>query len=215
FARTTRLHYIARAIVGGAYLIVLVGIAQHLSQASNILWFYDPLDWTRVVRLAGPFVNPNQAGAYVGLAAVIAASSARYNTQRTAQILYGILTFPLLIYVFYVGARGATLAALASLGAWSIFCALEGASARRRGLFIGIFTVTITALAIGLLYVHSPVDRWIQDGTLRDKIDIWRAARQVPIHSGMLGLGPRGFQDVFAALGLNRTHVWVEDPESG
>lgn len=213
--RSTHLHYVSRAIMAGAYLIIGVGIAQYITQSPTLLWFYQPLDWTRVVPLSGPFVNPNQAGAYVGLAAIISVSSARYSASRTAQILFAILTIPLLGYVFYVGARGAALAALVALGAWTLFCAVEGLSARRRALFTVAVVCALALSAMGWLYYDSPIDRVLSDGTLLDKINIWRSARTLPLHSGLLGLGPRGFQDAFAAYGLNRSHVWVEDPESG
>lgn len=215
YVRSTHLHYVSRSILAGAYLILAVGVAQYITRAGQVLWFYAPLDWSRVVPLAGPFVNPNQAGAYVGLAAVLSAASARYHRTRTGQIIFGILTIPLVAYVFYVGARGAALATIVALGAWTLFFAVEGVAARRRALFtLGVSSI-LALSAIGLLYFDAPIDRVLSDGTLLDKINIWRSARTLPMHSGLMGLGPRAFQDAFSAFGLNRSHVWVEDPESG
>lgn len=215
FMRSDRVTVLLRTLVGSAYAVVLVGLLQHLLQPSEILWFYTPIDWSRVVPLAGPFVNPNQAGAYVGLAAVLSAIHTSTQRTRTAQLICGMLTLPLIAYVILIGARGAVVAILGSLCAWVIFLAIEGVSARRRALFTLGLTALILLGSAALLYLDSPLDRWIQDGTLRDKIDIWRAARHVPPHAGIFGLGPRGFQDAFAILGLNSSHVWIEDPESG
>src|SRR5699024_5386601 len=88
FMRSTELLNVSRAIVVGVLLVIAVGVAQHLSHATAVLWLYEPLDWTRVVPLAGPFVNPNQAGAYVGLGAVLAASGVHYSRERNARLIY-------------------------------------------------------------------------------------------------------------------------------
>lgn len=215
FMRSDRADWLVRTWVASGYLVVAVGILQHLIKPAEILWFYQPIDWSRVVHLAGPFVNPNHAGAFVGLVAILTAMHAHAQRVRNAQLVWGILTFPLVAYVFLVGARGAMVALLGGLCAWVLFLAVEGLSARRRALFTCVITALLLVGSAALLYWNSPIDRWIQDGTLRDKIHIWRAARHVPMHGGLFGLGPRGFQDAFAILGLNTSHVWVEDPESG
>lgn len=215
FMRSGELVQIPRAILAGVLMVVAVGVAQHLTHASAVLWSYAPIDWTRVVPLAGPFVNPNQAGAYVGLGAVLAAAGANYTRARNARLICAMLTLPLLGYVLWVGARGAVLATLLGV-ATLVFCILfENLPKRARTALSLSLVVILVGGTAAALYSDLPLDRLLKDASLIDKMNIWREARAVPLHGGVLGFGPRGFQDAFAALGLNTSHVWVEDPESG
>lgn len=215
FMRSAELPKIPRAIMVGVLLVVAVGVAQHVTHARAVLWSYQPIDWTRVVPLAGPFVNPNQAGAYAGLGAVLAAAGANYARTRNIRIISAMLTLPLLAYVLWVGARGAALGAILGI-ATLVFCILfeNLPKQARTALSISLVVILVGGTA-ATLYGDLPLDRLLKDASLLDKINIWRHAREVPMHGGIFGFGPRGFQDAFAALGLNSSHVWVEDPESG
>lgn len=215
FMRSAELVRIPAAILVGALVVAAVGVAQHVSQATAVLWSYEPIDWTRVVPLAGPFVNPNQAGAYVGLGAVLAAAGAHYTRARNTRLICAILALPLLAYVVWVGARGATLATLLGMATLAFCVLFEGLPKRARTVMSLIVVAILVGSTATALYSDLPLDQLLRDASLIDKMNIWREARGVPMHGGVFGFGPRGFQDAFASLGLNRSHVWVEDPESG
>lgn len=217
FSRTDKIPRAALAIVAAGTVVAIVGALQSVFGADKILGVYSPLDWSRLVPLAGPFVNPNQAGALVGLAAVVALGGTRFAAKQQHRIALGILCIPLLAYVVLLDARGALIAVLAAAVTFFASRLLEELQPTLRASIVTAWTLLLGGVAMLLLYVILPSRAAQGDAssTLVAKMKVWEAALQVPLRAPLTGFGPRAFQDAFSALGLNTNHVWIEDPESG
>lgn len=215
FSRSDRVAWPILSVMIGAVSMALVGVAQVLTRSSEILWLYTPIDWSRVTPLAGPFVNPNQAGAFAGLAAVLAFTVARSSPVTKIRAIFIVMGIPLVAYVALLDARGALVATIAALGVLLLSSLVEHRPKPTRSLVTIAAPLGVVATITVLLYSVAPMRGIFEDGTLQNKVMIWRRALEVPFHAPLFGFGPRGFQDAFAALGLNLDHVWIEDPESG
>lgn len=215
FSRSDRLHLPIIGIVAAAALVPIVGAVQMLTHSHTILGFYTPLDWARTVPFAGPFVNPNQAGALIGFGAITALIAARHAQSTSLRFAFTALGIPLAASVLLLDARGALLAVVVSALLWALASACEqrGPSLRMGSQVVAPLATIL--LAATLLYVTPLTLNYFEEGTLLNKVQMWREALQVPLQAPIFGFGPRGFQDVFAAFGLNSSHVWIEDPESG
>lgn len=216
FSRTDRVARAALALIAAGCVVAITGALQSVLGASHILGLYAPLDWARVVPLAGPFVNPNQAGALVGLAAVVALCGARFADKPQHRIALGILCVPLTAYVALLDARGALIAVLAAALSFFAGRLVEDLSPTIRATILCVWTGLLASCAMLALYVLLPFRAGAgAESTLLAKMQVWNASLQVPLHAPVFGFGPRGFQDAFSSLGLNTSHVWIEDPESG
>lgn len=215
FSRSDRAHLPVLGALGAATIVPLVGATQLILNSEKILGIYTPLDWSRTVAIAGPFVNPNQAGALVGIGALAALVIAR-NARETAQRLTaGIVALPLIAYVALLDARGALLALALAVLTFVFASATELRGRRLRLSAQLVLPIVLCATAALLLYAAPFTFELIDNATLQSKVRIWRESLAVPLHAPVFGFGPRGFQDAFASLGLNASHVWIEDPESG
>lgn len=215
FSRSDQIRPALLAIVGAGTTTMLAGLVQSLLKADAILGVYRPIDWDRVVPLAGPFVNPNQAGAIAGLAAIAAIGLAILVRSAPARAGLILLGTALAAYTGAVQANGAILALLlAALSGSLIFATRRVARERVAALLTG-WLVIITTLCAAFLYLIAPALQFFATPTLHQKTTIWNAALTVPLKAPLVGFGPGGFQEAFATLGLNRNHVWVSDPESG
>lgn len=215
FFRSDRIAWPLVSIIAGGALVALVGVFQLLTRSQELLWFYAPLDWARVVPLAGPFVNPNQAGSYVGLAAILALIAARGSRALHRRIIFALIALPFAGYLVLVDARGALVALIAAAVTFFISSLVEDGPAKRRIAVQLAVPITMVTSAAVLLYALASSRALFDDGTLVNKVSIWRHSLEVPLAAPLFGFGPRGFQDAYAALGLNQNHVWIEDPESG
>lgn len=215
FVRSERAVKLGVSLIVGGVAVAVVGIAQWATNARELLWFYAPIDWTRVVPLAGPFVNQNQAAAVAGLGATAALLGIRYASSASRRAIAVLLALPLMGYVVMLGARGVMVALLATIG--TLVCCLisEFLSEKHRFWLNTAVPLLLTASAIVLLYGNIPLEAFFEQSKTVNKMEIWRHARAVPFHAPVFGFGPRGFQDAFGYLGLNTSHEWIEDPESG
>lgn len=215
FARSDRAGkaFIGVAAAGG--VTALVGIFQHLTQQESILGFYKPLDWSRAVPLAGPFVNPNQAGALIGLGALACAVLVGFAKKPPVRAMLALAAFGLSAMVFALEANGAALAVVATgltlpIAFYSQRLEREKAALLNMGWLLALFLISAVTL-----WKIIPLTAYASANASMQKTLIWSNALSVPNAAPLLGFGPGGFAEAYATLGQNLNHVWVSDPESG
>ena len=216
FSHTRHLGLPGVAVLGAGLVVVTQGVLQ-LASGTGV-WFgaYTPLDWDRVVPMAGAFVNPNQAGAVTGLAAVVAACHGWRSREVRSRLTMAVLTLLLLLYTVALDARGAALAAgvaLVSLPLLFPFAQRAGHQTARAATAAWVTFATLAGMAA--LYVALPRLGLWADSTLGIKLRIWRESLAGAAHVPLTGVGAVGFQDAFPSWAPWSRHEWVTDPEAG
>lgn len=215
FSRSDRYRTALWGVFGAGAVLAAVALIQELSGATKILGIYEPLDWARMVPRAGTFVNPNQAGALAGIAAIAAFCLASLQGPAPLRALQVLLGAALAAYVFALEANGAAVALIAALFTLPVALYAQRTSRERASWVLTGWLVSLWSLAAILLWSVVPKLELLRSATLLQKTQIWARALEVPLSAPWLGYGAGGFAEAYAALGLNVNHVWVGDPESG
>lgn len=217
FGDRAGLRRVGIAVLGAAGIVALVGLVQVLRSADAILFFYSPRHISRIIPLAGPFVNPNQAGSFLclGGALLLGAAAGGRGTARA---------FALSTFAFLAGFAAWHLGAF---GAWGslLLCALFALVARaaqalpsrslRRTLPVLLAGLVLAGLALTL---HLLLPSWLagQEGPLVrifSKSAYWHAALALVPEAPLVGFGPMAFADIYphvAPPGTDHRHSYAE-----
>lgn len=215
FSRSDRMRPLGLAVIGAGLVTAAVGLLQQLAGTHEVLFFYEPQQWSRMVPLAGPFVNPNQAGAIAGLSAVCAlAAVPRVRHARDKALAFAAFVV-LSAYTFAVGARGAALALAVALLAFLVLSAATQLAGHRmtRALALALPTTLLISACV-LLYAVVPAHFPFEDGTLAAKTQIWQESTRALLALPFLGVGAGAFAYAFPTLSERPFHEWTIDPEA-
>ncbi len=213
-ASSNQLKRVGFAIVAGAGAILFVGAAQTALGAERILGLYQPLQWDRVTPLSGPFVNGNQAGSYVGLAAIIAAAAVLITRNRKLVPAAVSVAIASTLYTIAVGARGATLAIAGALFVLlaQVYGNRVAADRTQQALAYVVLAVVTVATAV-FAWVIVPASSLPLPETAVLKAGVWADSLSLPLDAPMLGYGAGSFPSVFPSVqttGAGERYVYVE-----
>lgn len=215
FSRSDRMRPLALAVIGAGLFTAAAGVLQHVIGTHEVLFFYEPQQWSRIVPLAGPFVNPNQAGALAGLSAICALAAVPRARHARDKALAFAAFVALSSYTFAVGARGAALALVAALVVYLLLSAATQLAGHRttRALAVALPITLLTAACV-LLYAVVPAHFPFEDGTLAAKTQIWQESLRALFALPFFGVGAGAFAYAFPTLVDRPFHEWTIDPEA-
>lgn len=216
FSTVDRLGQLGRAVVAGAFIAALFGVAQHALEADGRLFLFPPRSIDGFPRpLAGPWVNPNQAGAYVALAGVICAGAAWIAPRQNQRFAGFAGAAAALTYAVAVDAWAAILAFLAAvasmLGAGVVSLVSRHPAALRPlawSALVGCAGLALVAHAPNLV----PTPEFVEVAA-RGKLSLWRGGAELIGIAPVAGWGAGSFADVVPRLGVGRVSIrytWIE-----
>lgn len=214
-------HHLRRvywALVVGATVVALIGIAQNLSGTSAIYWIRD----TSYADFFGPYVNRNHCAAYLGMVIPLALGlllTTTIDADREAPATWrhrllrccGLLAGQRLLLVYAIAIMaGALCLALSRGGVLSLVLALtffglllrsrRDTSSRRGGVLLSLAAMAIVALWFG---TQPLVERFItiasdhQAATLAGRLPIFQATWGMVKDFPVFGIGYEAFPAVF------------------
>lgn len=208
---------LARVAIIAAALTLAVGLVQDALNAQKILFFYQPLHRSTPLALAGPFVNPNQAGAVLGLGATLLMAAAFLAPRLSTRISLGVLAALPALAALQLDARGATgalLLALLTLAGCALAWRLPSRSRRAVAMAVVAFgVVAFTAIAVYWVVPLHVVDRSPALQRFFYKTEIWHGSLALLSTTGPFGTGPLSFADLYPGLPhapSPRRHSFVE-----
>jgi len=219
FHRSVTLARLAKAICLGGALVMAVGVVQHVVGATRVLGIYETVHLSRLhTPLSGPFVNGNQAAAFVGLCGVLSVVGAWRSDAPSARLAGVVLGLGAPAYVAALQGYGAAAALFAGYAVLGVSAFLIRAIGHVRA-------VRLMALVVGAgcafvaygAYVALPTNQTavipgVPQMTIQ-KAQLWNQALDMVGQAPVFGYGAGSFADVvplFADRPVRLRHTFIE-----
>ncbi len=216
FATVDRLGQLGRAVIIGGLLAALVGVVQDLFGADARYFVFAPRSFDGLVEpLAGPWVNPNQAGAYVGLCGVLSAGLVWIAPRQNQRFVGFVGAVGAVVYAVAVSAWAAVLALVAAIIAILVSAATTSISRHPAALKPVAWAAVIGSVVLGIV-AHAPnlvpTPEFVE-AAARGKVSLWRGASELILAAPWTGWGVGAFADAiprFAPSSAPVRYAWAE-----
>lgn len=210
---------VVRVLALGAGLVALIGMAQWLTGAEQILWWYQPRDRLQLAGFFSTFVNNNTLAGYLVLGTLVALGSACHTESPQRRVVMGATAGLAALGAVLSGSRGGQVALLTGL---AIFGALAYARsdsdldprrqrARRAAIGGGLLAGTALALAI---WFQPEWTSLLGGDTADEKVVAWLAAGDYVSDFAAVGSGRGAFAYVFPLYQDHSLSRAVTHPEN-
>lgn len=190
---------LALAAIAGTLIAAAAGLAQHLSGATRVLFFYEPHQVGRALEaLSGPFVNANQAGALAAIGAIFAAVGAWRDDDPTRRIGLAAASLALSFWCIALDAGAASVALAGGLVVLALGAATSklGAENRAAQLATAVGLFLVIALPWLAITQQHALANTIFSPTQLAKAAFWRDGLQLITQAPLLGHGIGSWSDL-------------------
>ena len=202
FQSERRLKFLAYWIIGSAALIAVIGVAKYISIAC-----FDKL-WPQAK--FATFVSVDSFGAYVTMGLPLAVALLFCNIRIYTKILLGFISFVLIASLLLNCDKGGWLGIMVSTLFLFIFLRYEGLLKRKFWFATLFFILFLWSLEVFIgirkileefipLFVLNPKDAFDigYDGTIWNRITIWKSALKAVFEHPFLGVGLGNFKLIY------------------